>query len=125
MTILEFHADLARVADSLEKIAFLLEKLAFPPPPADLKVQQATLDDLKYVDEAAILQQKQEQQEFAERFQVVPDSPAFQRELVAWVTEMRMIHGEQWQPPEEWKTIFAEVYQGFDGQAPAAAAGER
>jgi len=46
MTLVELHVDVARVANALEKIAELLEKLVCEPPEADIPVQQSTLDDL-------------------------------------------------------------------------------
>ena len=46
MTLVEFHADLARVANALDRIAFLLEKLVTVPPEREVRVEQATLDDL-------------------------------------------------------------------------------
>lgn len=76
MTLVELKVDLGRVADSLEKIVFLLEKLVFPPPPADVKVTQAKLDDLHIVTPEDTERMREEQAEFAERYQVVPNSPA-------------------------------------------------
>ena len=122
MTLLEFHADLTRVANSLERIAFLLEKLVFPPQPADVQVHQATLDDLHVISPEDVERIRAEQTEFAERYNVVPDSPAMGREILAWEAEQRRIHGEEWKAPaaEEWKAIFARSYAapgaGSDGE---------
>ena len=112
MTLLEFHADLTRVADSLERIASLLEKLVFPPQPADVQVHQATLDDLHVVSPEDVERIHAGQAEFAERHRVVPNSPAMDREILAWIEEQKRIHGEQWEAPqdEEWKAIFARSY---------------
>jgi hypothetical protein len=112
MTLLEFHADLTRVADSLEKIAFLLEKLVFPPTPADVRVHQATLDDLHVVSPEEVERIQAEQDQFAAAHRVVPGSPAMSREIQAWMEEQKRIHGDEWQAPqdEEWKAIFAGSY---------------
>jgi hypothetical protein len=109
MTLLELHADFSRVADALEKIVFLLEKLVFPPPPADVKVRQATLDDLHTTSEEDIAWMQADQKEFAERFGVVPGSPAMMQVMVDWEDQQRSIHGEDWQRPdkEAWRSIFA------------------
>ena len=110
MTLLEFHADLSRVADSLEKIAYLLEKIAFPPPPTDVQVHQATLDDLHVVSPEDVEHMQAEQAEFAERYRVVPNSPAMAREIMAWEAEQRKLYGKDWEAPEDWKAIFARSY---------------
>jgi hypothetical protein len=112
VTLVEFHADLSRVADSLEKIAFLLDKLVYPPPPTDVQVHQATLEDLHVVAPEDIERIQAEQAEFAAKHRVVPGSPAFEAEIAAWIEEQKRIHGEQWEAPkdEEWKAIFAGSY---------------
>lgn len=107
MTLVELHVDLARVADSLEKIVFLLEKLVFPPVPAEVKVHQASLDDLHTVTPEDVARIEAEQMEFAERFRVVPGSPAMGQVLQEWEAEQRSLYGENWQAPEDWKTIVA------------------
>jgi hypothetical protein len=109
MTLVELHVDLSRAADALERIVFLLEKLVFPPPPADVKVQQATLDDLHTTSEEDIARMQADQMDFAEKFRVVPGSPAMMQAMVDWEDQQRSIHGEDWQAPdkEAWRSIFA------------------
>jgi hypothetical protein len=127
VTILEVHADVSRIADSLEKLVFLLEKLVFPPPPPDLKVEQATLDDLRYVGEEEILKMQREKQALAERFNVIADSPAFVAAAQQWEIDQRRIHGEAWEPPD-WRGVYqsARSQQGDGGEpAPAQAAQEQ
>jgi len=108
MTLVELHVDLSRAADALEKIVFLLEKLAFPPPAAEVEVHQATLDDLHIVTPEDQERIAQEQLAFAERYRVVPGSEAFARELAAWEEEQRSLHGQDWQAPD-WAAVFAAV----------------
>lgn len=122
MTLLELKVDLARVADSLEKIVFLLEKLVFPAPPADVKVQQATLDDLHIFTPEDQQRMQEEQAEFAERYQVVPGSEAYAQALQEWEVEQRSIYGEDWQAPEDWRTILAAAERGGNGRESLAAA---
>src|SRR5215471_11671633 len=118
MKLLEIQVDLSRVADALERIVFLLEKLVFPPPPADLKIAQATLDDLHVVtpeDQARI---QQEQMAFAELHRVLPGSEAFDRELLDWEERQRSIHGEKWQAPD-WAAAFVAAAGGGSVREPA------
>jgi hypothetical protein len=109
MTLVELHVDVARVADALEKLVFLLEKLVFPPLPAEPKVEQATLDDLHSPTEEDYIQMQAEKLAFAEQYQVAPDSPAFSRMILAWEEQQRYIHGEEWQSPKDWRSIMAEA----------------
>src|SRR5215471_3003867 len=102
MTLLELHMDVARVANALEKIAELLEKLVTEPPPADIQVQQSTLDDLYDASPERIGRMQAEQQEFAERYRVTPGSPAMRKALMDWEAEQRMLYGEKWQAPKDW-----------------------
>lgn len=104
MTLLEFHVDMTRIADALEKIVFLLEKLVIPPLPADVRVTQATLDDLHIVAPEDVARMTAEQERFAEMHRVVPGSEAFDAELLAWEAEQKELHGEDWRPPE-WAEI--------------------
>ena len=121
MTLFEIHADVARVATALERIVFLLEKLVFPPEPAEVKVQQATLDDLRVVSPEVTERMHEAQMRFAEFHRVVPNSEAFAYELLAWEEEQRSIHGENWEPPD-WAEIFASAYRGTGpGPKPAPA----
>jgi hypothetical protein len=124
MTLFEFHVELGRVADALEKIVFLLEKLVLLPPAAEVRVQQATLDDLHIVTAEDDQRMREEQQAFAARYCVVPGSEAFARELVSWEEDQRRIHGEQWQAPEDWQKILASAERNRSGRehpAPGAA----
>lgn len=126
MTLVELHVDLARVANALDRIAELLEKLAIPPIPADIKVHQATLDDLHTVSEADLIRMQAEQLAFAERYRVAPNSPAMSEALRDWEEQQRSIHGEGWQPPEDWKAIYAAAGGGAVREragAPSAARG--
>lgn len=129
MTLLELHVDVARVADALERIVFLLEKLVFPPRPADVKVHQATLDDLHTVTPEDVARMGAEQMEFAERFRVVPGTPAMSQAVQEWEAEQRSLYGEDWQAPEDWRTIFAAAARGgvreSADEAAAAPAGKR
>jgi len=111
MTLLEFHADVSRLADALEKLVFLVEKLVFPPPSRDLKVEPATLDDLHSPTEEDTIQMQAEKFAFAEQYQVAPDSPAFSQMVLTWVDQQRSIHGEGWEAPnpKDWRTILAEA----------------
>ena len=109
MTLVELKVDIGRVADSLEKIVFLLEKLVFPLPPPDVKVQQATLDDLHIVTPEDQERITQETAAFAERYRVVPGSEAFAGALADWEAEQRSLYGETWQAPQDWRTIFLEA----------------
>ena len=109
MTLLELHADVGRVADALEKLVFLLEKLVFPPP-RDVKVQQATLDDLRFTTPDDVARMQTEQAEFAERYNVVPGSDAFDLAiLMDWEQQQKGIHGQGWKPPEDWRKIMAQA----------------
>jgi hypothetical protein len=109
MTLIELHADMSRVADALERIVFLLEKLAFPPLPADIKVHQADLDDLHITTAEAHQRMLDEQQAFAESRQVVPGSEAFMREVINWEREQIELYGKDWKAPQDWKAIFARA----------------
>ena len=124
MTLLELKVDIGRVADSLEKIVFLLEKLVFPPPPADVKVEQATLDDLRTVAPEDIERMRGEQAEFAERYNVVPGSPAFAQALMHWEEQQKAIYGEEWKAPDDWRTILAAAERGGPGREETGAAAE-
>lgn len=108
MTLIEFHADVSRIANALEQLVSLVEKLVCEPPERDVKVQQATLDDLHTTSEEDIARMQAEQADFAERFRVVPGSEAFRRELIAYEVRMREIHGEGWEPPD-WAAIMAQA----------------
>jgi hypothetical protein len=112
MTLLELHVELGRVADALDKIVFLLEKLIFPPAPAEVKIHQATLDDLHTVTPEDHARIQQEQRTFAERYGVVAGSPAMMRAIVDWETEQRNIYGETWQAPDDWRSILAAIERG-------------
>jgi len=115
MTLVEFHADVSRLADALERIVFLLEKLVFPSAPADVQVHQATLDDLHVFtpeDQARIVA---EQAAFAERYRVTPGSPAMMEALRDWEAEQRSVYGEEWQAPDDWRTILAAARAGVPG----------
>lgn len=110
MTLVELHLDVARIGDALEKIALLLEKLAFEPPPReDVKVHQATLDDLHTTSEEDVQRMQAEQMDFAERYRVLPGSPAMMQALVDWEDQQRSIHGENWQAPDDWRSILAAI----------------
>lgn len=125
MTLLELHADVGRVADALEKIVFLLEKLVFPPPLGDVKVEQATLDDLHIVTEEDVIRMREEQQAFAERYQVVPNSPAEAQALIYWEEQQRSIYGEEWKAPDDWRAIMAQAgRESGPGRAQAEAAAQ-
>ena len=112
MTLVELHVDVARVADALERLVFLLEKLVFPPAPANPQVRQSTLDDLHTVSEADIARMQTEQQDFAERYRVVPGSPAMMQAIKQWEAEQRSLYGEEWQAPEDWRAILAAAERG-------------
>ena len=112
MTLVDLHVDMGRVADALEKIVFLLEKLVFPPAPREVPAYQATLDDLHIVTPEDHERNAQEQMAFAERYRVVPGSEAMAQALADWEDEQRSIHGEAWQAPEDWRTIFAAAGRG-------------
>ena len=128
MTLVELHVDVARVADALERIVFLLEKLVFPPAPAEVKVQQATLDDLHSMSEEDYARIQAEQAAFAERYRVVAGSPAMMQALVEWEDEQRSLYGKEWKAPDDWRSILAAVERSGSVREPAetaAAAGER
>jgi hypothetical protein len=108
MTLFELHVDLSRVANALEKIAHLLEKLVILPLPADVKVTQATLDDLHIVTPEDVERMSAEAQRFAEIHRVVPGSEAFTRELLDWEAEQKELNGETWKAPD-WAEIFASA----------------
>ena len=128
MTLVELHVDVARVANALEKIVSLLEKLVLPPPPADLKIRQATVDDLRIVTPEDQVRMLQEQMAFGELHRVVPGSEAFDRELVVWEQEQRSLHGEEWKAPD-WAAAFVAAQQqgaaARESPEAAAAAAER
>ena len=119
---------MARLADALERLVFLVEKLVLPPPAPDVNsVHAATLDDLHMPTEEDTIRMQQEQQDFADLRQVMPNTPAFAREMIAWMEEQRYVHGEQWQPPQDWRTVLSEAYReaygdGASAEAPAQAA---
>ena len=128
MTFVEFHADLARVANALERIAHFLEVLAIPVPAGDVKVQQATLDDLHTFSPEDLARQQEEQLLFAERYRVAPVSTAMMEALrIEWEEQQRSIHGESWKPPENWKAIYAAAAGGAfrESEEPSAAASGR
>jgi hypothetical protein len=124
MTLIEVKVELSRVADSLERLVFLLERLVYPPLPANIHVHQATLDDLKVVTPDDIERMTREQQAFAERYQVVPGSEAMTEALQDWEEAQKRLYGENWQAPEDWKTIFAvaDIHRGGGTPAGPAAA---
>lgn len=131
MTLVELHVDVGRIADALEKIQFLLEKLVFTPAPADVKVQQATLDDLHIITPDDLARQQAEQMAFAELHRVVPGSEAFDQELLEYADRQRSIHGVDWEAPD-WAQAFIQAAGGRpvreraeEREAPAPAAGHR
>lgn len=111
MTLVELHVDLARVAESLEKIVYLLEKLVIPPLPADVRVTQATLDDLRSITPEDTVRMAEEQMRFAELHRVVPGSEAFDAEFLDWEARQKEIHGEEWKPPD-WAEAIASARRG-------------
>lgn len=117
MTLVELHVDVGRIADALEKIVFLLEKLVFPPLPADVKVTQATLDDLHIVTPEDVARIAEDRERFAEIHRVVPGSEAFDAALLDWEAEQKELHGEGWEPPD-----WAEIFRGGAVPEPEAAA---
>lgn len=123
MTLVELHVDMSRIADALERIQFLLEKLVLTPAPADVKVQQATLDDLHTVTEEDVERIQAEQQAFAERYRVVPGSPAMMQALRDWEAQQRSIYGEDWEAPEDWRKLFAAASGERTVREPASPAG--
>src|SRR5215471_15281185 len=123
MTLVELHVEINRVADALEKIVFLLEKLVFPPTNPPVSVQQSTLDDLHIVTPQDHQRNLEEQAAFAERYRVVPGSEAFTYALQLWEEEQRSIYGEAWEAPQDWRTIFAAAERAHR-ESPAAAAAE-
>ena len=127
MSLVEIKVDLNRVADALEKIQFLLEKLVFAPVPDTRDFRQSTLDDLHIVSEEDHQRVIEEQAAFAERYRVVPGSPAMAQALMDWEAEQRHVYGEKWQAPNDWRTILAEAERsgGRAGTTSAAAPGER
>jgi hypothetical protein len=121
-SLIQFNIDITRVADSLERLVFLVEKLVFPPPPPELKVQQATLDDLHTVSPEDLARIQAEQMEFAERFRVVPGSPAMMQALADWEAEQRSLYGEAWEAPQDWRSILAAAERTRPlGEQPEAA----
>lgn len=124
MALVELTTDLTRVADALERIAFLLDRLVYPPLAADVKeVHQATLDDLHVVTPEDLERINEEQVAFAQRYRVVPGSEAMALALKAWEDEQRSVYGETWQPPEDWRTVFAAAGRGQSGGDRGAASG--
>jgi hypothetical protein len=110
MTILEVHADLGRVAKALERIADLLHRLAYPPPPAEIKVQQATLEDLHIVTPADVAKMEEEKKEFAARYGVMPDSEAMLAVLQhQWEQEHRGSYGNT--ESIDWRDIYARAQE--------------
>ena len=122
MALFEIKVELNRVAEALERIVYLLERLVYPPPAGEVKVQQATLDDLHIITPEDQGRIAEEQAAFAERYQVVPGSPAFSQALQEWEEEQRSIYGENWQAPEDWRAIWLAV-EGGDRRKPAGSAG--
>lgn len=122
MTLFELHVDVGRIADALEKIVFLLEKLVYPPKPPEVKVEQATLDDIHYPSEEEYIRQMAEMQEFAARYHVVPGSEAFGEALLMWEEEQKRLYGDEWQPPKDWRSVFAQAEREVREQSAAAAA---
>jgi len=125
MTLVQLNFDLGRVADALDRIVFLLEKLAFPPVPDKPEVYQATLDDLHIITPEDVARIHEEQEEFAARYNVVPGSEAYMQAILDWEESERNLHGENWQPPQDWRAIFAEAERGrghSTSSAPAQAA---
>jgi len=116
MTLVELHVDLERVAGALEKLVFLLEKLVFPPEPDARAIHQATLDDLHTISPEDLERIRQEQDAFAERYRVVPGSEAMTEALASWEIEQRNIYGEEWEPPQDWKTLFARAERPDRGE---------
>ena len=121
MTLLELSVDVTRIAESLEKIVFLLEKLVYPPPAPELKVQQATVDDLYTASPEALQQMQEHVRDFAQLHRVVPGSEAFDRELLEWESQQRSLHGENWKGPD-WAEAFIAAAQGGPGRSDRASA---
>lgn len=111
MTLFEFHADVARVANALDRIVFLLEKLVIAPPPRDVRVEKATLDDLHVIEPEEIARMQAERERFAEMHRVVPGSEAFVDDLFAWEAEQRRINGQDWKAPD-WASTFTAAGGG-------------
>ena len=121
MTLVDLHVDMDRVATALEKLVFLLEKLVFPPPQPELKVQQAQLEDLRVVTPEDTDRMREAQERFAEVYRVVPNSSAFTEALLDYEAEQRSIYGEDWEAPD-WAGIFTNAYRGTREPAAEAAA---
>ena len=111
MTLLELTVDVGRVADALEKIVFLLEKLVIPPLPADVRVDQASLDDLHIITPEDTVRMAEEKMRFGELHRVVPGSEAFDDELLRYEAEQKELHGETWKAPT-WAAVFTEAARG-------------
>ena len=121
MTLVELHVDLARVAQALEKIVYLLEKLVYPPPPPEVPVQQATLDDLHTISPEDHQRIGEEVMAFAELHRVVPGSEAFDRELVDWEQRQRSLNGERWEAPDWVAAFTAAIRPVRESARPASA----
>jgi|SRR5215472_14599588 len=125
MSLIDIHVEMGRVADALEKIVYLLEKLVLPPPARDVKVHQATVEDLHFVTEEDVMRMQAEQRDFSERNQVAVGSPAMMAAVADWERLQREIHGEEWQAPKDWRSIFASVERDQSFRESAGAAGQR
>jgi hypothetical protein len=124
MPLIEIRTDLTRVADALERIAYLLERLVYPPLPADIQVQQATLQDLHIVTPEDHQRMTEEQAAFAARYHVMPGSEAFGDALADWEAEQRSLYGENWQAPDDWRKVFREAAEATGGRPHFRAAEE-
>ena len=124
MTLIEIKVEMGRVADALERIEFLLERLAYPPSSPQAPVQQATLDDLHIVTPEDHQRMAEEQQAFAERHQVVPGSPAMAQALIDWEEAQRNLYGNHWQAPQDWKAVFVAAERDRSGRTGAVPAPE-
>jgi hypothetical protein len=100
--ISSFRALLARLVEAIERLSPPLPSPGDHPP-----VYQSTLEDLHTIDDAASERAKAERAALAEHYGVMPDSPAFDRAVLAFEQEMRRVHGED--TTVDWPEAFSEA----------------
>lgn len=119
MSLISITADFSTVCHLLRQIVTLLTRLAdaaerlapvLPPDDAQAPVYQAGPADIHLIDDEAGEQVRAGMQIVAERYGVVPGSPAFDVALRDYEQEMKRVYGDD--TVLDWEEIFKQAGEG-------------